>query len=95
MSNCNCFNEELEKLKTAIVEKILPKNAEKESLKVDWKNRVLRFDGSTNNVVLRLDCSYQRIKVNGEPYRHRTDHPVSVRMQFCPFCGTSFGEQGA
>ncbi len=88
--SCSCFNEHLEKIKQSIIEKILPDNASPETLEVDWENKVFRLDGKANNVMLKLDCEYQQEKKNGDLYKNKTKHPISIEMAFCPFCGTQY-----
>lgn len=89
---CNCFNEHLERIRQKVIDDILPDNADRSTLDLDWSNKIFRFDGKPNNVMLKLDCEYQRVKKDGTPYRNKTKHPLSIDMAFCPFCGTPFKE---
>ena len=87
---CNCFNESLATIRKKVIEDILPDDADQETLELDWSNQVFRLDGKPNNVMLKLDCEYQRIKKDGTRYKNKTKHPISMGMSYCPFCGSKF-----
>jgi len=87
---CNCFNEHLERLGEKVIADILPENADRDSLHLDWSNKVFRLDGKSNNVMLKLNCEYHRVKKDGTRYRNKTNRPITVAMSFCPFCGTEY-----
>lgn len=90
---CNCFNEYLDKIKEKIIDDIMPENADPKTLEVAWDNSIFRFDGKPNNVMLKLNCEYQRTKKNGDLYRNRDKRPVSIGMAYCPFCGGRFNDE--
>lgn len=77
-------------IRQKVIEDILPTNSKPETLELDWSNKVFRLDGKKNNVMLKLDCEYQKTKTDGTLYRNKTKHPLSIAMTFCPFCGSEF-----
>ena len=83
---CNCLNETLDKISSLVQEKI-PKNAEEYS--IDWRGRVLRFDGGVG-VGLSVEFEYRNMKKDGTPYAKMKKESRFVAMDFCPFCGEKY-----
>lgn len=78
---CDCLETVLEK----IAPKMQPKKEVKD-FKVDWANRIFRFDGGVG-VGLYAEATYYNIKKNGTTFAKKTLVKNFVAMSFCPFCG--------
>lgn len=81
---CDCLKKVLEN----ITPKMQPKKEVKD-FKIDWADRVWRFDGGVG-VGLYVEATYYNIKKNGDTFANRTKDRMFVAMTFCPFCGQKF-----
>ena len=85
---CNCFDEYLEKVKEH-TEKRIPNNA----TEVDhcWDNAVfILANGDFPSVSPKVNYSFRAVKKNGEPAKNITKNEVSVRAEYCCFCGRKY-----
>lgn len=90
---CNCINESLERVNGKILEQ-LPERAINDSFESDYDGRVWRFSGNVdNNVMMKINYSYQMKKVNGELMKNKSKSSISLAMSYCPMCGEKFEEK--
>lgn len=80
---CDCFKRILEEVEP----KIKPKN-KVEDFKIDWADKVLRFDGGLG-VGLYIESEYYKIKKDGCKFANKTKNKNFMALSFCPFCGES------
>ncbi|EKO3919730.1 hypothetical protein GCS60_000583 [Vibrio metschnikovii] len=86
---CNCLDETLLKIKEKVIENIA-NDAELESLEIGYQNKMIRFDGKKNDVMLGVKFSYFKTKKGGERYKNRTKDHISLAMSYCPMCGEKY-----
>lgn len=85
---CNCATTVLESVEKHVLTsagEIVP-----DSLTGDFVNKVLRFDGKKNNIMVPTKFSYTRITDKGVPYKKQTHETINISMSYCPFCGASY-----
>lgn len=86
---CNCLNETLEIVKAKVKEEIEGK-ADLSTFNAEYDGRVLRFDGKSNNVMLKVNYEFFKLKSGGERYKKLTKSSVSLAMAYCPICGGKY-----
>lgn len=90
-NRCNCFSEVLDKVKSMASEQLSNTPMVKDSLKVEWKNRVFFLDGNNNAPVsLKIETEYLPIKKDGTPAKSKKKLENNFKMSHCPFCGTKY-----
>lgn len=94
MSQCNCFDEMLEKVEVAVKEQMKDTPMVNGSLKVDWQNRVFFLDGKPSApVALYVNTEYRPLKKNGEPAKNVKHLQNGFKMSHCPFCGNKYDSE--
>lgn len=88
---CNCINQTLEKVKEHLLDS-LPENYDESTFTADFQNRVFRFDGKNNDVMLGINYEYYRKKEDGTRYKNKTKDSISLAMSYCPMCGEEYKE---
>ncbi|RYU50014.1 hypothetical protein [Aliivibrio finisterrensis] len=86
---CNCLNETLAEITEKITD-ILPRETDKSTLSVEYKNKLLRFDGKENNVMIGVSFDYYKIKKDTTRAKNKTKGNVNLAMSYCPFCGDKY-----
>lgn len=84
MSKCNCFDENLERIKEQVIAH-LPDGAT--DLRVEWKGRTFFFSGDRLPVNPRVNIEYRKMKKDKTPAKHITRDSVGILCSYCPFCG--------
>jgi len=86
---CNCFAENLEKVKKIVVErvtgdaKVLP-----EDFDIRWDNYVYFLNGKSRVPVSpKVRWEYRKAKKGGGLTKNITKDDASVYARFCPYCG--------
>jgi hypothetical protein len=87
MSNCKCFGGVLEKITDNLKGQLPEKEAA--TLKAEWQNAALVFEGNSmvSCVGMPVSYEYQKFKKSGEPHKNTTKDSVSMLMSYCPLCG--------
>lgn len=81
---CNCFNEQLERVK-AHVAKEHPKAVE---IGVSWKDRIYCLDGKPRTPVHpRVLIEFQDFKRDDTLKARKTKQEITIMGDYCPFCG--------
>ena len=86
---CNCLNETLTEVMGKVADS-LSENADKSTLKVEYKNRFLRFDGKENNVMIGISFDYYKVKKDTTHAKNKTKGSINLAMSYCPFCGDKY-----
>ncbi|RYU41316.1 hypothetical protein ERW49_18735 [Aliivibrio finisterrensis] len=86
---CNCINETLEALKEKVIAN-LPCSADKSTFTINFKNRIFRFDGKDNNVLLGIEYEYFKTKNDGTKHKNKTKEQTNLEMSYCPMCGEKY-----
>ncbi|HDY7638927.1 TPA: hypothetical protein RQK07_003323 [Vibrio vulnificus] len=89
MSKCNCFSENLERIKEKVTAQ-LPEGAT--DLSVEWEGYSFFFSGDHVPVNPRILIEYRKKKKDGTPAKNLTKDVVGMLCQYCPFCGRKLGE---
>lgn len=90
MAKCNCLDQAKEKLHEFLM-KGVPEGSELGG-KFDgcgWENEVMSFGKDSGvHVMLKYRLAYRAAKKNGELAKNYTRKECSLKMTYCPLCGT-------
>ncbi|MBY7811632.1 hypothetical protein KW448_08230 [Vibrio fluvialis] len=89
MGKCNCFSENLQKIKDKVIEK-LPEGAL--DVNVEWEGYSFFFSGDYVPVNPRISIEYRKAKKDGTPAKNLTKESVGMLCKYCPFCGRELGQ---
>lgn len=84
MSKCNCFDENLERIKERVIAQ-LPDDAT--DLKVEWEGYSFFFSGDRVPVNPKVNIEYRKMKKDKTPAKNLTKESVRMLCSYCPFCG--------
>lgn len=91
MNKCNCFNENLNRVKEHI-ESNLPENAME--FNAEWDGHSFFVSGDYSPVNPKINYSYRKLKVNGEPAKSITKDSISMLASYCCYCGRELDKNG-
>ena len=91
MTKCNCFSENLEKVKEKVI-KDMPKGAS--DINIWWDGGSLFFSGDYSPVNPKINTSYRAKKKSGEPAKNLTKSSLSLFAEFCCYCGRKLKKSG-
>lgn len=82
---CNCFEENLKKIKEHLTPQ-LPE--QRKELEIKWVGYSFFLDGKSHVPVNpKISVEYRGFKKNGDPKVGLTKDTVTVVARYCPFCG--------
>ena len=87
---CNCIQEMTDSIKEKY-EKLPP--PEKVAEWVDrgsFDNETIPLDGLGSRIAMSFSFQYRIKKTNGERAKNITTQKVSLRPNYCPFCGKAY-----
>ncbi|HFD4079508.1 hypothetical protein P3632_22015 [Vibrio parahaemolyticus] len=90
MSKCNCFEENLNKIKEHIKED-LPSDITE--FKANWDGAAFILSGDRVPVNPKVNYEFRGTKRDGSPAKRLTKVSVRVFCSYCPFCGRKLGEE--
>ncbi len=86
---CDCLNETLNEVKNKVKDLIV-NDADFSTLDINYSGRVMRFDGKKNDVMIKVNYSFFKLKKDGERAKNRTKSYINLAMSYCPICGEKY-----
>lgn len=89
--NCNCFSDQLNRVKKH-VELRIPDGATE--LNFEWDGYSFIIGGDYSPVNPKVNYSFRKKKNNGQPAKSLTKDSVSLLASYCCYCGRKLNPEG-